>query len=278
MLPMAFQWSPNSAVNFRTCSGSPAGNPGALEDETMTSTPKLTSHEIIAAYYRLGDLMDEGGDPTTTSERQEEIDEEAIELFERLGDEAPDKLEALRSVAIHAEGEARMLRDEERRLAQRRRGREKLVTRLKGYAGQVLAARRLAGQEPKIKTASHTFWLQSSTSLTNYRPGRSKDGSRRRSSPTGRRQERRSSLVKRPRGSSWWRMSRSAGDEWCREKTNSPLAYVFNVYTIKTVGEHGAPAEDETSGAEGDSHEQAEAAKLERLLHCQHHLPGMRAH
>ena len=131
----------------------------------MTSTPKLTSREIIAAYYRLGDLMDEGGDPTTTSERQEEIDEEAIELFERLGDEAPDKLEALRSVAIHAEGEARMLRDEERRLAQRRRAREKLVTRLKSYAGQVLAARRLAGQDPKIKTAAHTFWLQSSTSL-----------------------------------------------------------------------------------------------------------------
>ena len=58
----------------------------------MSNTPKLTSHEIIAAYYRLGDLMDEGGDPTTTSERQEEIDEEAIDLFERLGDEAPDKL------------------------------------------------------------------------------------------------------------------------------------------------------------------------------------------
>jgi len=127
---------------------------------------KLTSHEIMCAYFRIGELMDEGGDPTTGAERQEEIDAEALGLFEALATEAPEKLESLRAVARHLEAEVGLLREEERRLAKRRQARERAIVRVKSYAGGILSARREAGQEAKLQTTSGTFWLASSTSLS----------------------------------------------------------------------------------------------------------------
>tara|TARA_R100000655_G_scaffold87428_2_gene127603 strand:- start:957 stop:1496 length:540 start_codon:yes stop_codon:yes gene_type:complete len=127
---------------------------------------KLTSHEIMCAYFRIGELMDEGGDPTTGAERQEEIDVEALGLLEALATETPEKLEKLRAVARHLEAEAEMLRAEEKRLAARRRSRERGLDRVKSCAGGILSARREAGQEAKVSTESGTFWLASSTSLS----------------------------------------------------------------------------------------------------------------
>ena len=127
---------------------------------------KFTSHEIMCAYFRIGELMDEGGDPTTGAERQEEIDAEVFGLFDALAIETPEKLEKLRAVARHLEAEVDLLRAEEKRLATRRRSRERGLERVRNHAGGILSARREAGQEAKLQTASGTFWLASSTSLS----------------------------------------------------------------------------------------------------------------
>ena len=126
----------------------------------------LTSYEIMQAYFRIGELMDEGGDQMTEADRLKEIDEEALGLLESLAAETPEKLEKLRAVAKHLESEAAMLRAEEKRLATRRRARESAIDRVKNYAGGILSARRGAGQDAKVSTESGTFWLASSTSLS----------------------------------------------------------------------------------------------------------------
>ena len=127
--------------------------------------PKLTSYDIVSAYHRIGEIMDIAAHFETRAEEVEQLDEEALDLLEALGTETPGKLEALRAVCTHLDSEAKMLREEEKRLAGRRRGRETAIERVRSYAAGILSARRLAGMEPKIKTESGTFWLASSTRL-----------------------------------------------------------------------------------------------------------------
>ena len=127
--------------------------------------PKLTSYEIIRASHRVGEIMDITAHFETRSEEIEQLDKEALALLEALGTETPGKLEALRAVCTHLDSEAKMLREEEKRLAGRRRGRETAIERVRSYAAGILSARRQAGMEPKIKTESGTFWLASSTRL-----------------------------------------------------------------------------------------------------------------
>jgi len=125
----------------------------------------LTSYDIVKAYHRIGEIMDAAAHFETRSEEIEQLDKEALALLEALGTETPGKLEALRAVCTHLDSEVKMLREEEKRLAGRRRGRETAIERVRSYAAGILSARRQAGMEPKIKTESGTFWLASSTRL-----------------------------------------------------------------------------------------------------------------
>jgi len=128
-------------------------------------TPKLTSREIIEAHHRIGDIMDRGADAETTSAELDALDAEAASIFEELGEATPQKLEALRAVCLHLEAEEKMLRAEERRLATRRRSRERAIERVRSYAAGILSSRRAAGLDARIKTAEHTFYLQRSRSF-----------------------------------------------------------------------------------------------------------------
>ena len=133
--------------------------------ERDVDTPKITSREIIEAHHRIGDIMDRGADPEATSDELEGLDAEADALFEELGEATPQKLEALRAVCLHLEAEEKMIRAEERRLATRRRSRERAILRVRSYAAGILSSRRAAGMDPRIKTAEHTFYLQRSRSF-----------------------------------------------------------------------------------------------------------------
>ena len=73
--------------------------------------------------------------------------------------------EKIRAVCAHLSSEADLLRVEERRLAARRKSRERAVERVRGYAAGILSSRRVAGLEPKIKTTAGTYWLATTKSL-----------------------------------------------------------------------------------------------------------------
>ena len=123
----------------------------------------LTSHQIVLAFEELVDLMVEGGAPETTSERLAEIDEDAVALFEKLGEEVPEKLDRLRAVETRLAAEANLLVREAKRLKGRANSIEIGVDRVRQYAADILKARRRAGQDPKVKTSEGTYWLQKST-------------------------------------------------------------------------------------------------------------------
>jgi len=126
---------------------------------------KLTSRDIIEAYRRIGEIMDLAGAPDIDAAALDALDTEALDLLDSLGEEAPDKLGKLRAVCTHLAGEAELLRVEERRLAARRKGRERAIERVRGYAAGILSSRRVAGLSPKIKTTAGTYWLATSRSV-----------------------------------------------------------------------------------------------------------------
>jgi len=126
---------------------------------------KITSRDIVEAYHRIGEIMDLAGAPDLDDAAVDALDTEALALLDALGGEAPDKLGKLRAVCTHLAGEAELLRIEERRLAARRKSRERAVERVRGYAAGILSSRRVAGLDPKIKTTDGTYWLATSKSL-----------------------------------------------------------------------------------------------------------------
>ena len=77
---------------------------------------KLTSRQIAAAYHHLVDLSDMAAQEDEGSEEIARLDAEALALFETLGEEAPEKLESLRAVALRLDAEAQLLRAESKRL------------------------------------------------------------------------------------------------------------------------------------------------------------------
>lgn len=102
--------------------------------------------------------------PDDDPQRVEWLDE-ATRLVDGLALAIPDKLDAYRAVAVRAEAEARTLREEEQRLASRRRAAESLVERLRANAAVMLDGWRELGHDPKIKTTEGTYWLQESQSI-----------------------------------------------------------------------------------------------------------------
>ena len=123
---------------------------------------KLTSRDIIEAYHRIGEIMDLAGAPDIDDAALDALDTEALDS---LGAEAPEKLEKIRAVCTHLSSEADLLRAEERRLAARRKSRERAIERVRGYAAGILSSRRVAGLDPKIKTTAGTYWLATTKSL-----------------------------------------------------------------------------------------------------------------
>ena len=126
---------------------------------------KLTSRDIIEAYHRIGEIMDLAGAPDIDNAAMDALDTEALDLLDSLGAEAPEKLEKIRAVCTHLSSEADLLRAEERRLAARRKSRERAIERVRGYAAGILSSRRVAGLDPKIKTTAGTYWLATTKSL-----------------------------------------------------------------------------------------------------------------
>ena len=126
---------------------------------------KLTSRDIIEAYHRIGEIMDLAGAPDIDGAALDALDTEALDLLDSLGAEAPEKLEKIRAVCAHLSSEADLLRAEERRLAARRKSRERAIERVRGYAAGILSSRRVAGLDPKIKTTAGTYWLATTKSL-----------------------------------------------------------------------------------------------------------------
>ena len=126
---------------------------------------KLTSRDIIEAYHRIGEIMDLAGAADIDPAALDALDTEALDLLDSLGAEAPEKLEKIRAVCAHLSSEADLLRAEERRLAARRKSRDRAIERVRGYAAGILSSRRVAGLDPKIKTAACTYWLAKVKSL-----------------------------------------------------------------------------------------------------------------
>jgi len=91
--------------------------------------------------------------------------DEAQRLVDGLAVSIPDKLDSYRAVAVRMEAEARTLREEEQRLASRRKACENGVERLRSMAAGMLDGWRELGNDPKIKTAEGTYWLQESQSI-----------------------------------------------------------------------------------------------------------------
>ena len=129
----------------------------------MNMSPRITSQDIIEAFHRIAQIMIDAAE--AEGDELARLDEEALDLLEKLGDAPEEKLERLRAVSLHLDAQAKMLRDEEKRLATRRRALESGVSAVRRYAGDILKARREAGYEPRIKTPSHSFWLAMTTSL-----------------------------------------------------------------------------------------------------------------
>jgi len=124
----------------------------------------LTSFDLIQKSHRLGLIMDlasESDDPAVL----EGLDAEAIEILDTLAEHVPDKLDALRAVLLRLESETTLLRDEEKLLASKRHARERAVGRVREYILGLLQGLRDAGQEPKVRTSTNSFWLQTSSKL-----------------------------------------------------------------------------------------------------------------
>ena len=131
--------------------------------QTETNSP-FTSWDLLQIAHRLQTIMDEAAHSEDTAEILE-LDAEAERLLDTLADEVPQKLEALRAVALRLDSEAEMLRKEEKALASRRRAAQRAIARIKLMAAAQLVEMRERGEDPKVKTQAHSFWLASSTAI-----------------------------------------------------------------------------------------------------------------
>ena len=127
------------------------------------SQPKLTSYDIVTAFQRVLFIQSQSID--VDPETLEALDTEAIEILDGLGTAPEEKLEALRAVSLRLQAEEKLIAGEIQSLTRSRRSAVRAVERVRCYARDILIARRAAGCEPKIKTPTHSFRLQKSTSL-----------------------------------------------------------------------------------------------------------------
>jgi len=126
--------------------------------------PTITSMDLIEKAHRLGFIMDLAADIDDEAELAK-LDDEATELLETLAAETPDKLDALRAVFLRIEAETKLIRQEEKTLAAKRRAREGALDRIRSLTLGILQGRRESGLDPKVRTETNTFWLQTSAAL-----------------------------------------------------------------------------------------------------------------
>ena len=126
-----------------------------------------TSYELMSAAARVASIMDEAAAATEAGDtaRAEALDTEALGTLDALADALPEKLDKLRAVNVRLTAEAKMLREEEKALAARRKAREAGAARCKSLVSGLLDAHRATGADPKVQTDGHSYWLQQNHSV-----------------------------------------------------------------------------------------------------------------
>ena len=117
----------------------------------MTTTMELLEQGLAL----LLQLEEEGG----------ELTEQFVALLDAYMDGCADKLTGIHYVRLQTKTQVEMLRDEEKRLANRRRAMEKTVEYLNSNALFLLKQKESFGEEAKVKSSLFTVWVQSSKSV-----------------------------------------------------------------------------------------------------------------
>ena len=116
----------------------------------------MNTYELLtAAGHILGDIEDENG----------EITEATLAGMDEWIDAAEDKLGRIRAVITRTKNEQALLREEEKRLAARRRRLDAVLHRVTDLATSLLQAQEALGNEPKVKTYTYTVSLSRSQSV-----------------------------------------------------------------------------------------------------------------
>lgn len=120
--------------------------------------PKLTSFDIASLQLELCHLMELAGhteDPVELAQ----YDNDMLEIYEKLGDSAEDKLGALRSVALRVEAELATISKEIKALQSAKKARRRTVERLKTFSVQLMRGLAETKGITKLQRDGRTFWL-----------------------------------------------------------------------------------------------------------------------
>jgi len=117
----------------------------------MTSTYEL----LTDAGHILGDIEDENG----------EITEATMAGMDEWIDAAEDKLGRIRAVVLRTQSEQDLLREEEKRLAARRRRLDAITHRVTDLAASLLQAQEALGGEAKVKTETYSCRIASNVKV-----------------------------------------------------------------------------------------------------------------
>ena len=93
------------------------------------------------------------------------LSESFVAMLDTYLDGSADKLAGIHYVRLQTKTQVEMLKDEEKRLANRRRAMEKVVEYLNSNAMFLLKQKESFGEEPKVKSNLFTVWVQSSKSV-----------------------------------------------------------------------------------------------------------------
>ena len=110
----------------------------------------MNTYELLtAAGHILGDIEDENG----------EITEATLAGMDDWIDAAEDKLGRIRAVITRTKNEQALLREEEIRLADRRKRLNKVLDRMTNKAIALLRAQEALGHDNKVNTDTYSAWL-----------------------------------------------------------------------------------------------------------------------
>ena len=115
-----------------------------------------STYDLLATSRSLLDMVETEGGALTV---------EAEAVLQNFITQSEDKVLACLTVIRRADAEADLLKEEEVRLAKRRKAFEATSDRVRELAADLLMARESLGESPKVKTAQYTAWLQDTDSL-----------------------------------------------------------------------------------------------------------------
>ena len=93
------------------------------------------------------------------------LTEEFVAVLDAHLDGSADKLSGIHYVRLQTKTQVEMLKDEEKRLANRRKGMENTLKYLNSNALFLLKQKESFGEEAKVKSSLFTVWVQSSKSV-----------------------------------------------------------------------------------------------------------------